>query len=456
MGWTQLDGERPVPSIRPPDPPRGPGPAAARRGDAGPAALGPALGCAVAEGWEAFPGSLQRTRRSVAADPGSTRWGARMFVLDEPRTLVGGVASRARRRTARSSSGTPSRRPGRGAASRRLPCGSCCARQPAERAVRSVMRAHPARARPVGARAGEVRLCERGRGPGPVDRHGLALPAGARPGITRAGGLSLVGSRRHRGSRSCSTHQARCSSRADSVIRPPGIYGSGPLPRPGAGPGVAPWPRACCGPCVLRERCGRRTCSVDAPCTSATERGALRRSTGTSRRSSRCAPRAPKVCSRSSAARATTRSAPCCAVAGRRRSRRRPTRSPRRRRRRAPGRRCPASARSRSRSAQLSQLGGPAGSHGGAGSGSGRVHIQDVTCTSKIGEHSAKLMRAVSTARRWTWRSCCPGARAPSASSSPARSSVTTARRATVPTPPSRGLLNFQSIEQTFEGEREE
>jgi [ribosomal protein S5]-alanine N-acetyltransferase len=56
---------------------------------AGSAALGPALGGAVAEGWEVFPGSIERTRRIVAADPGSTRWGARMFVLDEPRTLVG-------------------------------------------------------------------------------------------------------------------------------------------------------------------------------------------------------------------------------------------------------------------------------------------------------------------------------------------------------------------------------
>ncbi len=56
---------------------------------AGPAALEPALGCAVAEGWEVFPGALERTRGAVAADPGSTRWGTRLFVLDEPRTLVG-------------------------------------------------------------------------------------------------------------------------------------------------------------------------------------------------------------------------------------------------------------------------------------------------------------------------------------------------------------------------------
>jgi RimJ/RimL family protein N-acetyltransferase len=56
---------------------------------AGPAALGPALGCAVAEDWEGFPEALQWTRRAVADDPGSTRWGTRLFVLDEPRTLVG-------------------------------------------------------------------------------------------------------------------------------------------------------------------------------------------------------------------------------------------------------------------------------------------------------------------------------------------------------------------------------
>ena len=54
-----------------------------------PQALGRALGSDVAEGWNVFPGALRATRDVVAADPDSTRWGARLFVLDEPRTLVG-------------------------------------------------------------------------------------------------------------------------------------------------------------------------------------------------------------------------------------------------------------------------------------------------------------------------------------------------------------------------------
>jgi len=56
---------------------------------AGPATLERALGCAVAEEWEVFPGALRKTRDAVAADPGRTRWGTRLFVLDEPPTLVG-------------------------------------------------------------------------------------------------------------------------------------------------------------------------------------------------------------------------------------------------------------------------------------------------------------------------------------------------------------------------------
>ncbi len=52
-------------------------------------ALGRALDCEVAEGWDVFPQALERARDAVAADPDSTRWGTRLFVLDEPRTLVG-------------------------------------------------------------------------------------------------------------------------------------------------------------------------------------------------------------------------------------------------------------------------------------------------------------------------------------------------------------------------------
>jgi ribosomal-protein-alanine N-acetyltransferase len=56
--------------------------------DGGPA-LEQALGCAVAEGWDVFGQSLGRIRDAVAADPASTRWGTRLFVLHTPHTLVG-------------------------------------------------------------------------------------------------------------------------------------------------------------------------------------------------------------------------------------------------------------------------------------------------------------------------------------------------------------------------------
>lgn len=36
-----------------------------------------------------FQGSLGPTRDALAADPSRARWGARLFVVDEPRTLVG-------------------------------------------------------------------------------------------------------------------------------------------------------------------------------------------------------------------------------------------------------------------------------------------------------------------------------------------------------------------------------
>jgi RimJ/RimL family protein N-acetyltransferase len=55
----------------------------------GPPALEQALGCEVAEGWEVFGQALGRIRDAVAADPASTRWGTRLFVLDAPPTLVG-------------------------------------------------------------------------------------------------------------------------------------------------------------------------------------------------------------------------------------------------------------------------------------------------------------------------------------------------------------------------------
>jgi [ribosomal protein S5]-alanine N-acetyltransferase len=56
---------------------------------AGDAPLADALGCAVADGWAVFPGSLERTRDALAADPSGARWGPRLFVVDDPPTLVG-------------------------------------------------------------------------------------------------------------------------------------------------------------------------------------------------------------------------------------------------------------------------------------------------------------------------------------------------------------------------------
>jgi RimJ/RimL family protein N-acetyltransferase len=53
------------------------------------AALGVILGCDVADGWVVFSQALQRTRDVLAADPGSARWGPRLFVVEAPRTLVG-------------------------------------------------------------------------------------------------------------------------------------------------------------------------------------------------------------------------------------------------------------------------------------------------------------------------------------------------------------------------------
>lgn len=56
---------------------------------ADPTAPGPLLGCAVAPGWNVFPGSMARLRDALAADPAGARWGTRLFVIAEPRTLAG-------------------------------------------------------------------------------------------------------------------------------------------------------------------------------------------------------------------------------------------------------------------------------------------------------------------------------------------------------------------------------
>jgi RimJ/RimL family protein N-acetyltransferase len=54
-----------------------------------PAALGPALGCDVAAGWDVFPEALPTARDAVATDPDSVRWGTRLILVEAPPTLVG-------------------------------------------------------------------------------------------------------------------------------------------------------------------------------------------------------------------------------------------------------------------------------------------------------------------------------------------------------------------------------
>jgi ribosomal-protein-alanine N-acetyltransferase len=56
----------------------------------GPHALSRVLGGrAVAEDWAGFPEALPRTRDELAADPRGARWRTRLFVLEQPPTLVG-------------------------------------------------------------------------------------------------------------------------------------------------------------------------------------------------------------------------------------------------------------------------------------------------------------------------------------------------------------------------------
>jgi RimJ/RimL family protein N-acetyltransferase len=56
----------------------------------GPRALERALGVAVVDGWEVFPGAPARVRSELAGDPGrGTRWHSRLFVAGEPPELVG-------------------------------------------------------------------------------------------------------------------------------------------------------------------------------------------------------------------------------------------------------------------------------------------------------------------------------------------------------------------------------
>jgi RimJ/RimL family protein N-acetyltransferase len=56
---------------------------------AGDAALTRSLGCDVAAGWAVFACSVRRARDAVAQDAASARWRTRLFVVDDPPTLVG-------------------------------------------------------------------------------------------------------------------------------------------------------------------------------------------------------------------------------------------------------------------------------------------------------------------------------------------------------------------------------
>ncbi len=51
--------------------------------------LGRLLAASVAEGWAGFPESLPGLRTSYANNPRGHEWGTFLFVLDDPRTLVG-------------------------------------------------------------------------------------------------------------------------------------------------------------------------------------------------------------------------------------------------------------------------------------------------------------------------------------------------------------------------------
>src|SRR2546423_334815 len=54
-----------------------------------PPKLGRLLAATVADGWAGFPESLPGLRNSCARNPGGHVWGTFLFVLDDPRTLVG-------------------------------------------------------------------------------------------------------------------------------------------------------------------------------------------------------------------------------------------------------------------------------------------------------------------------------------------------------------------------------
>lgn len=52
-------------------------------------ALAEAIGCPVARGWATFAEALEAARLTLAADPGSVKWGPRLFIGGEPPQVVG-------------------------------------------------------------------------------------------------------------------------------------------------------------------------------------------------------------------------------------------------------------------------------------------------------------------------------------------------------------------------------
>ncbi len=84
------------------------------------------------------------------------------------------------------------------------------------------------------------------------------------------------------------------------------------------------------------------------------------------------------------------------------------------------------------------------------------MHVQDVNCTSKIGEHSAKLMRAALDGKAMDVEIVLPSGKGALhiKLGGALVSSYNTSGDG--PDATETWTLNFQSIEQTFEGEREE
>ena len=238
--------------------------------------------------------------------------------------------------------------------------------------------------------------------------------------------------------------------------RPPGICGSVPLPRHGAGPGVARSPRTCCGP--------GRSCASDAGGervrrSAMHERDRARGPEEIDRREPVVQPLRPEA---AEGVLALQRGAGNQAVSALL------ARSPDGGKPQAPDKKpeAPAAAGARAtlpgigtiaiQSAPALPVGRAGRVDGGAGSGSGRVHVQDVTCMSKIGEHSAKLMRATLDGKPMDVEIVLPRGKGLLRIKLAGAIVSSYNTSAGGPDATESWTLNFQSIEQTFEGEREE